>query len=223
MIWLLETGNDSEVRTVELHGSIDLGWSATFGGDFDGDGTADVYLQHPNGAHMIWLLGNGTVREVRTLAFAGSIDLGWSATFGGDFDGDGTADVYLRHPNGAHMIWLISAGTVSRVRTLVSAGSIDLGWSAMVAGDFDGDGTADVYLQHPNGTHMIWLLRDATIAQVRTLASAGAIDLRWTAACTGDIDRDGTADVYLHHPNGIHMLWHIVDGRVSHVTTLAEP
>jgi hypothetical protein len=61
-----------------------------------------------------------------------------------DFNGDGKADLVLRHTDGTVQVWLMNGAAVMQIATWANAGS---GWSALLAGDLNGDSKADMLWQ----------------------------------------------------------------------------
>lgn len=124
-------------------------------GDFDGDGYPDLIARSPDGS--LWLY-SGTSSGTLTTP-NGPFDSGWNIydqlVAVGDFDEDGHPDVLARKPDGT--LWLYRGnGNGGFVQ---GATQIDSGWNAFVeitaAGDFDGDGHADVMARKSDGT--LWL------------------------------------------------------------------
>src|SRR2546422_405055 len=82
-----------------------------------------------------------------------------------DLDGDGRADLILRHTDGTVSAWFMNGLAVAGTTTFVGPGS---GWTLVKTGDFNGDGKADLVWQHTDGTVQAWLMNGASVMQVAT-------------------------------------------------------
>src|SRR5215831_13000438 len=65
--------------------------------DFNGDGKADILLQHTSGVLYEWLLNGPTVIGQGS---PGGLGTDWTVVGIGDFNGDGKADLLLQHTSG---------------------------------------------------------------------------------------------------------------------------
>ena len=81
------------------------------------------------------------------------------------------------------------------------------GWHAIGAGDFAGDGIADILWQHDNGEIAFWLI-DGTST---TFQDIGPPPPQWHATGTTDLNGDGRADILWQHENGLSGAW-LMDG-----------
>lgn len=165
--------------------SIDLANTIAGVGDFDGDGRADVLLRNTDGTWYFYAM-NGR-RHVAQDSGAADLatNLAYSVDGIGDLDGDGKADVLLRHTDGR---WLYQPMSGRQVR--LGKGELDIrtdtGWTTPVQGRpsqllpgtisgvleltdglaLDGD-TRDFFsLSQENGTVVTaqWVLVPATVA-----------------------------------------------------------
>ena len=127
----------------------------------------------------------------------------------GDFDGDGKADVLLRHADGR---WRMHAMDGRRA---ADGGAVDIAtdaeWRFAGLGDLDGDGRDDVLLRHGDGSWRYYPLNGPTVG-----AGAGAANLTrnldYGVAGVGDFDGDGNDDVLLRHAGG-RWYYYPMDGR----------
>src|SRR6266404_3626453 len=135
-------GTEGNLRSV-----ADQNWRVVGVGDFDGNGKADILWRNfSTGENYIYSMDNTPlVREgyIRTVS-----DLNWQVVAVGDFDGDGKADILWRNgATGENYIYPMDL--VSNVITIkATEGYIrtvsDLNWRVVGAGDFNGDGKADI-------------------------------------------------------------------------------
>jgi len=144
-------------------------------GDFDGDGTDDLFLATGAG----WYFASGGQAEWRFLsAKVETID----RLLFGDFDGDGRTDVFTQQGRD----WLVSWGGVSPWEKInESAAQI----ADLAIGDFDGDGRADVF--YADGQNW-WISSGGnTPFKLFDNSSFRVPDLRF-----GDFNGDGKTDVF---------------------------
>lgn len=179
-------------------------------GDFDGDGDTDIALFGGSGWSTVPIAfssrdGTFTVTNLSTPNIPA-----WAQTTGaypvaGDFDADGDTDVALLGGSG----WFtIPVGFSNRNGTFAQSNTSVAnfpGWSQTsgvrgVAGDFDGDGDADLALTGGSGWYTIpvafsnrtggFTVTNTSVSQFpywATLARGGII--------AGDFDGDGDADI----------------------------
>ena len=145
-------------------------------GDVTGDGRPDVSMVVDNG--RVWTFvakDNGFYRG--TVGF--DPDLPADGPYArGDIDGDGTTDMVYARKN--DLVKLISDGNGYGASILASAAKPD----RMVAGDFTGDGKADVALQYPG---QISVLSNGVVTTWLSATADGLV--------AGDFDGDGRADI----------------------------
>ena len=91
----------------------DAGYRIAGVGDFNNDGSGDVFWHNPStGATDIWLLQNG---KWSASVSPGNHPTGWDVAGIGDFNGDGTSDVLWFNPaTGNTEEWLIDNGHWAR-------------------------------------------------------------------------------------------------------------
>lgn len=116
-------------------------WYRPAGGDFDGDGKADVSVQNTNGQWRIDYAANG-FGSWDVQYFGGYVG-GSAIPYAADITGDGKADLALR-PDDGRWLWDFSTdgfGALNQSTTYSFAP-----WaSSQAPGDFDGDGKADLF------------------------------------------------------------------------------
>ena len=144
-------------------------------GDFNGDNKDDtLYVaRSPDRASGIALSSQGSDGVWRPAAghqswASGYLGIPWFGNYYrpviGDFNGDGKDDILMqRRTPGDHFLLLAnSAGKFTSIAQTIPETNLGLAWSEsahrMVAGDFDGDGRTDLFLQgvERNSTHAIF-------------------------------------------------------------------
>jgi len=180
-------------------------------GDFDGDGRTDIAMltQLSNGRLQLWeLVSDGAYYAARSVWDSGSEVLPISAarTLSGDFTHDGKTDiaVQLGTPGGWRVL-VFPGGALGTPTTWFQSGDADFAHARLVAGDFDGDGTAELAEIRDQGNCQ---------TSVRTYRSTGTAFetgvLKWEDAycadrgtpVTGDVDGDGRDDIVALHDHG---------------------
>jgi len=191
-----------------------LGFSADVAGDIDGDGTTDLILGAPaiNTAQPGYVLlvsgKNGSLLR-RINGVAGGEGFGYAVGHLGDLNGDGVPDVVIgapiRSPGGigaAGAVVVVSGATGATLAVLpgtVSAGL--LGVAVRGIGDIDQDGTPDFAagaMGEPGGgrIHVISGIDGADLVPPLSAPSGGVAFGQFWSYSPGDLDGDGTADIF---------------------------
>ena len=158
---------------------------ATAMGDFDGDGTDDVFV----GTGAGWYFSSGGRSEWRFLSRKSEAT---TALRFGDFDKDGRTDVVALR--GAEVV--VSWAGISDWQVInVTAGKLE----DIAVGDFDGDGFSDLF--YANGTDWYVAPKGRNWGYFATSVQRTP-DLRF-----GDFNHDLRTDVFAHAAGG----WSIVD------------
>jgi RHS repeat-associated protein len=145
---------------------LGIPWAANAYGvvvaDFNGDGKADLFLQSSTAGDSYVLLtdANGQISAISQTIPNGAMGLAWSSgqhtILVGDFNGDGRADLFLQsnYAGGVNAVVAADAnGQFSSAAPLQlwSDGYLGFNWSSpsavVNAGDFNGDGRADLLVQ----------------------------------------------------------------------------
>ncbi|CAA2142181.1 FG-GAP-like repeat-containing protein [Hyphomicrobium sp. ghe19] len=184
-------------------------------GDFNGDGLSDFFVFLPSNPETIWLsLGDGRFTNIS--ASLPTCDGGqcgdgvWE-----DFNGDGLLDEY-RFPrdsygrstgNSADVVALSKGdGTFVGFDGPIPTGGY-VGYKVAAAGDFNGDGLADMYVMRVDGygrkssatgTDHLWLSKgDSTFTDI-DLGTAVSVPIGFRIAAVGDFNGDGITDLYAY-------------------------
>jgi hypothetical protein len=165
-------------------------------GDFDGDGRCDVLAVHVSGFVISrggtepFTVMPGEHRNVpfRELAF-------------GDFNGDGTRDIFRRAPDGQW--WAISPG----IHPWAALGSSSKPLDEFRFGDFDADGYTDVVTISRGRWAVSWAARSEWDELNPTLSSSLA------GVFIGDVDGLKGDDIVRHvHSNPVNPVWEVSSG-----------
>ena len=142
-----------------------------------------------------WLIkGTTSAPSVSEILLDRTPGTGWSVVAVADFNGDGQADLLWRRSNdtGEARIWILQGQTV--VRDVAVGRTPAEGWRVIGAGDFDGDGKADILWRRSNNTGeaRIWYMN---VENVLSDASIGVPRLNTQLLGIGDFDGDRRSDI----------------------------
>jgi YD repeat-containing protein len=201
--------NSSSVALPAILVGGSAGYTVKHTGDFNGDGQADMLLEHADGSTIILLMNGSAVMTSATLIDSNT---GWVVKRVGDFNGDGKTDIVLHHTDGSVYLGLMHGATLTTGVYLVEAGSP---WTFHAMGDFNGDGKADIVLRHTDGTLNLSLMNGVRLISGATLTAARG----WTIQAVGDFNGDGRQDIIFRRTDGALYLG-IMDG--THLTSGTE-
>ena len=170
-------------------------------GDFNDDGRDDVLMRRTDGAWVYYPMnGRRVVPAERGWAtLPRSPD--WRMAGTGDFDGDGRADVLLRHVAGAWRYFAMDGRRVVADQPGTRLPHDPL-WQFAGTGDFDGDGRDEALLRHADGRWQYQAIGDEAVQ-----AAILQRDRAWRLVGIGDSNGDGRDDILLRHDGG-SWLWH---------------
>ncbi|MEZ4789809.1 MAG: FG-GAP-like repeat-containing protein [Flavobacteriales bacterium] len=206
--------------------SLQFGSDASFAGDTDGDGLADVIIGVPaysngqSGEGRALLYRGGPTGLASTPAWTFESNLvgaafGASVSAAGDVNGDGEADFIIGAPGysngqtneGRIYVFYGAPSGPSAVPFTYESGLTNarLGSVVTMAGDVNGDGYGDVAASHllSNGTFISWLGSPAGIIAVPAYSASGSQGSEGYAtaiANAGDVDGDGFGDLIVGSP-----------------------
>ncbi len=241
--FILLSNGDGTFQTVSNVNGQDgafAGWSPSTG-DFDGDGLSDILWMgagiygHSDSTLTIWFSqGDGTFTQVNTSANGGSPAapaLNGHLRSSGDFNADGKtdllfsySDIYGRTAGVATRILLLSKGDGSfhQISNVNGQDGSIVGF-APKAGDFNGDGLADVLWEmtgqdgHVIGDLNLWIGKgDGSFDHQTGVSGITSSNLNGHLSTIGDFNGDGSsdllyfyADIYgrAHTPTGTRRLY----------------
>lgn len=155
-------------------------------GDFDGDGSSDVYWYAAGATPELLWFGNGN-RSFTT--FDPGPTNGTYTTRIADFDGDKKSDVLWYRPGTATDV--VSYG---RDRTGFNEFNVvQSGTFVPVVGDFDGDGKSDILWHGAGVAQQVWY--GSSTQSSFTQTTQGTLGASYTPL-VGDFDGDGKSDIY---------------------------
>ncbi|MGE3807338.1 MAG: beta strand repeat-containing protein [Gemmataceae bacterium] len=137
--------------------STNSGWGTQRVGDFNADGVDDIANFYPGNGTWWVSLSNGT-NGFNTSLWADLAGTGWTSQRVGDFNGDLVDD--LANFNTNNGVWMVSVSNgANGFNTSQWADfATNSGWSAQVAGNFNGDAYDDIANFYPgNGTWWVSL------------------------------------------------------------------
>ena len=197
-----------------------LGYAIADAGDVDGDGVHDVLIGAPQGGLSCtgtetgpghaYVRSGATGALLLTLGGAPSRShLGAAVSSAGDINGDGHADLLVGAPcagptgaeSGAAYVFSGASGTVLRRFAGVRAGD-HFGIGTAAVGDIDRDRITDQAVaatdagRQRRGAVSVFSGRTGQ-RRLQLFGGPTTVDLGWFfVAGVGDIDRDGTPDIY---------------------------
>jgi len=182
---LLQTGG------AQVGGNPGPTWHVKASADFNGDGKADILWQNDNGQAVIWLMDG--FNQIGSQAGSG---LAESMTGGSLWNDRGIV------PIGA-------IGDPATDGDPQVGGNPGPTWHVVGAGDFNGDGKADILWQNDSGQAAIWLMDGLT--QIGGATVGGNPGPSWHVVGAGDFNGDGKADILWQNDSGQAAIW-LMDG-----------
>src|SRR2546429_638954 len=176
--------------------------------DYNGDGFSDVFWVNANtGQNLIWNMVNNQFNSQQVVAGITVPDNAISIS--GDFNGNGTTDVFQWNDlNGQTNNLLFNndqvATTVPLPTTLPASG-----WFPEISGDFNGDGRSDLLWHNfTTNDNVAWQINNSSFVQQATLPdTAGSFGL----PRVGNFDSDPTSEIFWHNTaaGGGTVVWNL--------------
>jgi sugar lactone lactonase YvrE len=174
-------------------------------GDFDRNGSSDLYWRnYSNGSNAIWLMNGTSVSTVVDLPALPDSNYRLAAV--ADFDVDGQPDILWRNgTTGANALWLLNGSSIKAIANLPSLPNPD--YRIAGAADFDGDGDPDVIWRNVvTGANAVWIMNGTSYSSIVNLPALPNPDYHLESAA--DFDGDGKPDiVWRNWTTGANALW----------------
>lgn len=139
----------------------DANWRVVGTGDLNGDSSTDLVFQHTSGLLGIWYM-DGINQSGLAVVTPDNPGEGWKVAGVGDTDGDDKEDLIFQHTDGTIAVWAMDGATKTVAAFVSPTQNPGSDWKVTGAADMDGNGKADLILQHTSGTSGIWFMNGAT-------------------------------------------------------------
>lgn len=171
-----------------------------FTGDFDGDGSDDIFFYRTGTAEdRVWY-GSSAPNQF-TISNNEDVD-GTFIPVVGKFDATRGADIYWYHPTSTDYIWYGRSGRSFDDSKTAKSFSRS-GTFIPLSGDFDGNGFDDIFWYQPgSGADYIWWNSSTGFSEVTTEVSGNYEPF------VGDFDCNNWADIFWYAPgSGVDYIW----------------
>jgi hypothetical protein len=192
-------------------------------GDFNGDTFKDSLIHNrQTGELTIWYMNNANKLGEAPVIAPGVTS--HTVVGIGDMDGNGTQDIVWRENSGANpqvVVWLMNNYTVTASAALPFFNGTGAAWQIDSIADFNNDGRADfLWRNYQTGQSQTWNLGGITSGgngsfvpvsstpSATWLAGGTVVTADWKIVGTGDVNLDGTQDVFWRNSTyGWNAIW----------------
>jgi hypothetical protein len=197
--------------------------------DYNADSKPDLLMRNTlTGANELWIMNGVTRASVVTLPSV--VDTYWrtmaqtpfKAGQDSDFNGDGKADLLLRHgTNGQNAVWLLNGTSFASLVNLTPI--TDNNWVVEAVADLNRDNKTDIFWRNRvNGLNVLWIMNGTTVTQSVNMPSV--TNLAWHVGAVADVDGDEIADlIWNNRSTGENLAWFLdgtpTDGSVVRLVT----
>jgi Ca2+-binding RTX toxin-like protein len=175
--------------------------------DFDGDGLSDVLWLSDGGQLTDWLGGPSGGFATNWANANMLVGSGWHVAATGDFDGDHRDDILWRSDDGTVTDWLASGSGGFATNWANANLSLPSNWHVAGAGDFNGDGMADILWRDDSGAMVDWLATGSGGFSANWAGSGSSVPGNWQVAGIADFNGDGKADILWRDDSGVTTDW----------------
>lgn len=213
-----------ETRVVRVSVSVGTGPELLFKGDFDLDGTADIFFEDgPSATMRLWPMKNAT-------RFDFPIDLpatpGFRVVGVDDFNQDFSSDLLLRRELPPYDLQVRKGDGVGfRPPSTMNVPNRDATWELAATADFGQDGHGDLLWRNTDTQKLeISLLDGFTQVAVATPSPDQAVNANWKVVAASDADGDGDIDLlWYNRSSGKIVYWWLNAAYERVLGTFAEP
>ena len=148
----LMNGAGQAISFVPVYFDDTGGWRVVGTADLNGDGIADILLQHSTTTWVGAFLMNGAGQAISFVPVYSGNTGGWRVVGTADLNGDGIADILLQHSTTTWVGAFLMNGAGQAISFVPVYSGNTGGWRVVGTADLNGDGIADILLQHSTTT-----------------------------------------------------------------------
>jgi hypothetical protein len=215
LLWNLD-GPEYSGQMKTLLAVPDANWSVMAVADYDQDGFSDYLWRNRATGMNLWWLMNDKGDAIKSLKYMTTVnDPSWTIVGVADQNGDKSLDILWRNTStGRNLWWMMSGDKIASYLDIQPLGAPYFDWEIKGLGDFDRDGTIDLFWSNRVAGTMAWWLMDGKTSgtTIKTSFLITADSTGGRAEGIADFNNDGQFDIVLRNPtNGDNSIW-IMDG-----------